>query len=194
MMKTFFSWLKILSFCVLVWTGAAQAANVEGFQIEDRIRLADTELQLNGVGVRSAYFLKFYVASMYLTQRSSSKDVIVRTTGPKRFQMAMLFSASSADFNKALTKGMRRNSTDEEFAKLEERMHTMEKIIDSFVTVKRGDVINMDFIPGKGTVVSVNGLAKFSPIGGEDFYGKLLEVFIGEHVSDEPLRQRLLGL
>ena len=182
--------------CVVVLAlavSSAQAMKVENVNLDDQITLADAPLVLNGAGVRKAYFIKAYVAGMYLPRKSSRKDEIVQIKGPKRFQMVMLMGADSKEFNKALIKGMTRNSSPEEFSRLEMRMHAFEKIIDSFERVRAGDIVLMDYLPTTGTVVSVNGRVHGSPIGGEDFYGKLLEIFIGEHVADEHLRQHLLG-
>jgi hypothetical protein len=187
-------WKSFWCALALVWAASsAHAIKVEGVNLDDQITLVDAPLVLNGAGVRKAYFIKAYVAGMYLPRKSSRKDEIVHIQGPKRFQMVMLMGADSKEFNKALIQGMQRNSSPEEFPRLEARMHAFEKIIDSFVSVKSGDVVLMDYLPGTGTVVSVNGHVQGSPIGGEDFYAKLLEIFIGEHVADEHLKQHLLG-
>lgn len=184
--------------CLLALTaglvgGTAEAVTIEGVHVDDKVTLADKELQLNGAGVRTAYTLRFYVAGLYLDHRAGHKQEVLQMDGPKRLQIIMLVSASSQDFNKAMVRGMRKNSSDEEFARLQERIQMFERIIDSYVTVRRGDVVRMDFIPGTGTVVSVNGVAKTAPIPGQDFYSKLLEIFVGDHVNDEPLKKRLLG-
>lgn len=187
-------WIALILSLTVLLALPARASKLEGVHLDEQLHLANSELVLNGYGARTAYFLKFYVASLYLPRKSSSKDEIVRMPGAKRLQMVMLFGATSKDFNKALIRGMTANSTPDEFARLQSRMHEFEKVIDSFVAVKKGDVINMDFVPGTGLVVSVNGSIKEVPIKGEDFYGKLLEIFIGQHVADEPLRRHLLGL
>jgi hypothetical protein len=172
----------------------AIAKDVAGIRLQDMVKVGDSDLVLNGAGARTAYFLKFYVASLYLPRKSHTKDEIVQMRGAKRLQMVMLFDATSKDFNKALIRGMTANSSADELAKLESRMHEFEKVIDTFVSVKKGDVVNMDFVPGTGLLVSVNGHSRSAAITGEDFYAKLLEIFIGQHVADVPLRKQLLGL
>jgi Chalcone isomerase-like len=183
-------------FCAAVLWGAvfsAHAIRLEGVDVEEQTTLADSPLVLNGAGVRKTHFIKAYVASLYLPGKAALKEDVVRMSGPKRFQMVMLIGADSKEFSKALIKGMRRNSTEEEFARLEERMRVFESHIDSLVKVKQGDIVRMDYFPGAGMVLSLNGRAHGAPIVGEEFYGKLLEIFIGAHVSDGLLRQNLLG-
>jgi Chalcone isomerase-like len=181
--------------CVLFLglSSSAGAMQVAGVDVPERVQLADAVLELNGAGVRRAYFLEVYVASLYLPARQKDALTVLNLRGNKRLQMVMLMSASSQDFNKAMVKGMRRNSSDDEFQRLQSRVHEFEHIINSYGAVKRGDVIGIDHIEGKGTVVSVNGQARATPIAGEDFYNKILEIFLGTHVSDAALKQKLLG-
>ena len=53
--------------------------------------------------------------------------------------------------------------------------------------------VNLDFLPAQGLLFAVNGRLLGAPIPGEDFYGALLRVFVGELVSDDRLRAGLLG-
>ena len=64
----------------------ASAASLEGQHFEDQIRLGDTTLLLNGLGLRGVMFIKGYVAGLYLPVRSSSLAEITGNTGPKRLQ------------------------------------------------------------------------------------------------------------
>ena len=185
------SFLCVVALCCASFT--VQAAKLEGIEVDEQVRLSNTDLLLNGAGVRKTHFIKAYVASLHLPRRSTHVDEVVQMRGPKRLQMVMLVGVESKEFTKAMLKGMRRNSTEAELSRLQERMHVFEQIIDSMVSVKRGDVLWLDYLPDMGMVLSVNGQTRGMPIVGEDFYGKLLEVFIGAHVSDPPLKQHLLG-
>ena len=53
---------------------AAQAADIEGQHFDDRIRLADSELVLNGVGLRAVAWFKGYAAGLYLGQKASTAE------------------------------------------------------------------------------------------------------------------------
>ncbi|MBI3369050.1 MAG: chalcone isomerase family protein [Burkholderiales bacterium] len=59
--------------------------------------------------------------------------------------------------------------------------------------VKKGDLINLDFVPGQGLLFSRNGKLLGAAIPGEDLYGALLRCFIGEHPVDDKLKAGLLG-
>ena len=51
----------------------------------------------------------------------------------------------------------------------------------------------MDYLPQTGLVISVDDKIKGSPIAGADFYAAVLRIFIGEHPTDQELKNRLLG-
>jgi Chalcone isomerase-like len=178
----------VLGVCTSSW-----AVHLAGVDVPEHVQVAGSDSVLNGAGVRRAYFLEVYVASLYLPQRQKDTAAILNMPGSKRLQMIMLMSASSQDFNKAMVKGMRRNSTDDEYHHLQSRISDFERIINGYGAVKRGDVISIDYVPGKGTAVSVNGQMKDAQIAGEDFYKKILEIFLGTNVNDAELKQKLLG-
>ena len=97
------------------------------------------------------------------------------------------------EFKKALIRGIEKNHSPEQQAALAPRTSAFAAIIDSFGKVKSGDVIDMDFLPTKGLVVSVNGQAKGEPIAGADFYAAVLRIFIGNRPAEKDMKERLLG-
>ena len=68
----------------------ARAAEHSGVQFDDSVRLAGTELQLNGLGLRSLFILKAYVAGLYVPARSSHAGDLLAQTGPRRLALKML--------------------------------------------------------------------------------------------------------
>jgi hypothetical protein len=174
--------------------GAAPAAVYEGVQFDDAIQLEGSELRLNGLGMRAVYIIKGYVAGLYLSERAATAAAVLEAKGPKRLQIRMLREARPQDFNKALVSGMRKNATEAELRALGERIDQLERIIESIGSTKKGDTINLDFIPERGMTLSMNGAVKGGVIGGADFYNALLEIFVGDHPVDAKLKKGLLGL
>jgi len=54
-------------------------------------------------------------------------------------------------------------------------------------------VVNLDFLPGKGLVMTLNGARRGQPIPGEDLYAGVLKIFLGELPVDKKLKAGLLG-
>jgi hypothetical protein len=184
--------LRILCLSGLLAAGA-QATVIEGQHFDDRIRLADTDLVLNGVGLRAVAWLKGYAAGLYLGQRAGTPEAVVSAKGPKRIRMKMMVEVESKEFVKAFDKGMKRNLSEAEHAALTERMAKFDAIVNALVKLKKGDVVDLDYIPQRGLVLSLNGVAKGEPLPGEDLYAGLLKIFIGPRPVDARLKAGLLG-
>jgi hypothetical protein len=166
---------------------------VEGQAFERRVRVGGAELLLNGTGVRAVAWFKGYVAGLYLGRHAGDAEAVLATAGPKRLQLRMLQEVPAAEFVKAFKKGVERNADAAELPHLAERMERFEALIAELGTVHKGDLINLDLEPGRGTVFSLNGTLRGDAIAGDDFYAALLRSFVGEHPYDTKLKAGLLG-
>jgi hypothetical protein len=54
-------------------------------------------------------------------------------------------------------------------------------------------VIHLDFVPGTGTRVIVNGQPRGSVIPGDDFFTSVLRIWIGDKPADADLKKGLIG-
>ena len=86
--------------------------------------------------------------------------------------------------------GFNNNHGPAAMADLKERLDAFNRL---FETVKEGDVILMDYIPGQGTRVSIRGQLK-GLVPGKDFNDALLRVWLGERPADKRLKKAMLGL
>ncbi len=77
---------------------SAEAREVAGVKFDETARLAgiDTPLVLNGAGVRSKFFVKVYVAGLYLQQKTNSAETVLASPGAKRVHMHFVHSQVSA--------------------------------------------------------------------------------------------------
>lgn len=180
----------------LAWAAEARAGTVvvEGVRFDDRIRLGGAELLLNGTGVRAVAWFKGYVAALYLPAAARSAAEVTAQAGPRRLRLVMLQNAPAGEFVKAFDKGVNRNSSDSEQAALRERMTQFERHVAEMLQVQRGDVVDLDYEPTRGTVLVVNGKLRGSPVAGADFNAALMRAFVGERPYDKKLRDGLLGL
>ena len=183
----------LVTLCLFVAGAAASAARIEGQTFDEQIRVADSELVLNGVGIRGILWIKGYVAGLYMAQKGATPQQVLAVKGAKRIQMKMLLDVESKEFTKAFNVGIRRNSTEAENAALKDRIEQFDHTIDLIGKIGKGDVVNLDFVPARGLVLSVNGVVKGQPIPGEDLYAGILKIFIGEQPVDKKLKAGLLG-
>lgn len=187
-----------LGFCLaaaLSATGvtAAQAATLEGQQFDDTVVLGQHKLQLNGLGLRGVAWLKAFVAGLYVTTPSRDAAALLAETGPRRLRLKIMLQAPSNELTKSLLRRVKRHETPEVQARLADRLALFAQQLDGLGQLVPGDVVDMDYLPGKGLVLSRNGKAAGKPVVGDDLYRAVLQIFVGEHAIDPRMKQGLLG-
>ena len=183
--------LFVLLFCL---GGLAQAAaEVGGVKFEDTSRLGAAELQLNGAGMRSRFFLKVYAIGLYLTERKTTAADVLAVKGAKRLQVVTLRELTAEQFADALVEGIRKNHSDSEATAINTRIEEFKSAILAVKTAAKGDAISIDWLPDSGTRLSVNGKQQGKDIAGEDFYLALLRIWLGPKPAQDDLKDALLG-
>jgi Chalcone isomerase-like len=172
---------------------AARPIKVEGHTFVGDITLAGSALQLNGVGLRAVAWLKGYAAGLYLPRRATTTAQVLAQPGPKRLQLRMLHDVDAEEFVKAFIKGVDRNTPPAEAARLADRVPRFNATVRSLAKLAKRDVIDLDFVPGRGLVLARNGQVRGEPVPGEDFYAALLRCFVGERPADPEMKVGLLG-
>jgi len=190
MSKPFFTLVLLL---VLAVSRPVQSRTIEGQPYEEQMQLAGSTLLLNGVGLRQVAWFKGYAAGLYLTRKATTTDQALSAPGPTRLQIRMLVDVDTIEFSKSFNRGIRRNTPAAQQAALGERMQAFDQIILGVGKVKTNDAIDIDFLPGRGVVLSVNGKPRGAPVPGDDLYAALLRIFLGDKPADPELKQGLLG-
>lgn len=111
--------------------------------------------------------------------------------GQKRILMHFLYDEVAKEkLTDGWNDGFENNNTAEQFTTLKPRLG---KFNAMFQTVKKGDVILLDYLPGIGTEVHINEQVKGTVLG-EDFYQALLKVWLGDDPADDDLKNAMLGI
>jgi hypothetical protein len=113
--------------------------------------------------------------------------------GAKRVAIHMLRDVDADTFAKALVDGMRPNHDEATMKGLEPRIGQLNAIMAELKEAKKGMSIALDWIPGAGTQVTIDGKAAGKPIEGEDFYRALLRIWVGAKPVQDDLKKALLG-
>jgi hypothetical protein len=171
---------------------SVSAAEVAGVKIEDRTRVGDADLALNGAGLRTRLFFQVYAIGLYLPQKSSTPDAILAQPGPKRVAIHMLRDVGADTFTEALADGIRANHSEAEAKALEPRIKELAAIMAEIKEAKKGMALTLDWT-GAGTQLVVDGKPAGRPIAGEDFYRALLRIWLGDKPVQDDLKKALLG-
>ncbi|HZF18603.1 MAG TPA: chalcone isomerase family protein [Burkholderiales bacterium] len=178
---------------VALLVAPAHAAEVAGVKIEDRVTVESSELALNGAGLRTKFFVNVYAAGLYLAQKKTSASEVLALPGPKRVSMRLMRDLSAKQLVDALDEGIRDNTPAAERESLKDRVADLSALMSSLQSAKAGDVIALDWVPGTGTRIVLNGAARGKPIPGEDFYRALLRIWLGDDPVSKDLKKALLG-
>ncbi|MBC7919049.1 MAG: chalcone isomerase family protein [Rhodoferax sp.] len=180
----------------LALAGSALAApmNISGVKVEDSATVAGAKLQLNGAGIRYKAIFKVYVAELYTSKKVATLEELVAAPGPKRMAVTMLRDIDARELGKLLTRGMEDNASKTEMSKLVPGLIRMGAIFSEQKNLKAGDRFEIDWIPGKGSVITVKGEVQGEPFVEADFFKALMSIWLGSVPADYKLKDNLLGM
>ena len=187
-------WLFVVF--MLCWTAAANAVELGGVVLPDTARLSaeGPELLLNGAGERWIMLFKIYAIGLYLPARRTTLNDVLALKGPKRLLLVIQRNElTGKQIHEYLISRISDGTQQDEMAAMQARMDDLDRIINAERSIKHGGTIALDYLPGQGTMIRVNGTAKGAPIPGEDFYQALLRIWLGERAKSTTLRDALLG-
>ena len=87
---------------------------------------------------------------------------------------------------------MRKNESEQVQGQLADRLAAFSALIDGIGTLRSGDTIDLDWLPGQGLQLLLNHRPVGAVTPGEDFYRSVLKIFIGERPVDPRMKEGLL--
>ena len=180
---------------LLLAARVAFALEIAGVEFPSSLEAAPggTALVLNGAGIRNAFFLDVYAVGLYLPRRTPSAAEAIDGTGARRVAIRLLRDVSARRFSDALESGLRGNHSEAQMEQLAPRIQQLRDIMSELGVARAGMRIDLDMLPGIGTVVTIDGRPRGAPIPGEDFYRALLKNWLGERPVSAELKRALLG-
>jgi hypothetical protein len=167
---------------------SARAATLAGVTMPEQTTLNGKTLVLNGLGLRTATFLKVkvYVIGLYLESKSSDAKGIIDSSGAKRVEMRFVHDVSASELRDGWSEAFENNYPDVASIKSE-----IAQFNASMRDVKSGDTIALDF---RGTAVDVlvNGKTTDS-VEGSAFQRAALGIWLGPEPPSEDLKNGILG-
>lgn len=166
----------------------AAAAQVGGVKFEERLPLGEEELRLNGVALfRYRVVIKAYAAALYLGEGISADRALDDV--PRRLEIEYFWAIPAEAFAEVTVDGIARNVDAETMADLHDRIERFNAL---YSDVRPGDRYALTYLPGDGTILSLNGVPRGS-IPGADFARALFSIWLGEEPFDASLKTQLLG-
>ncbi len=187
MLKKIFGVLLVTVFLAT----SVYALEIGGVKIPDTMNAEGKSLALNGAGIRTKFFIKVYVAGLYLGQKGSNAQAIVNADEPMAVKLQIISGmVDSKKMQKATMEGFE-NATNGNIAPIKAQ-------IDQFMgitfgdTTKVNDVFDFVCVPGKGVEILKNGASK-GTIEGAAFKKALFGIWLGDKPAQDDLKAAMLG-
>jgi hypothetical protein len=167
--------LFILLLTLLSWPAAGRAATLAGVTLPDKAQAGSDTLVLNGMALRKKFFIKVYVAGLYLPHKEGDAAKILAADAPRRMEMDFLYGVSPSQMCDAWKEGLAANTpgapadVQKSFATLCSWMEDLPK----------GQRLVLTYLPGSGTQVEVKGKVK-GTLEGKPTADAILATWIGK--------------
>jgi hypothetical protein len=180
-------------------TGAWATVDVSGVSLDETVTVAGVPLHLNGAGFRKRGYFKIDVTALYLQQKYNTLDAIEKAPGAKRIQLVIQQDVTGSQASRYFLIDFEASATPAEFAQLISEVSQIGDIYSALPKIKKGDVVTMDWVPGKGMIATLNGVV-LTPHGAATAYMNnellarvMLRMYVGGKTPTE-LHDNLLGL
>lgn len=164
------------------------AATLAGVTLPDTVQAGGKTLVLNGLGLRTKFVVKVYVAGLYLQQKSSDANAILKTDDPKRLVMHFLRDVSRKQIVDAFDESFNNNAPEAR----KSMKADIDRLLGALEPLKEGDEMVFTSVPGTGTTFAINGKDKLT-IAGPAFAPVLFSVWLGPKPPNESLKKGILG-
>ncbi len=171
---------------------AALALDVAGQSIPGKLKLGNADLVLNGAGIRTRAFFKVYVGALYLPEKKTAAAEALASQGAKRVALHLLSDLTAVQIGGALD-NMADNLSEAEREAFKGRIADLKATMEAVGAAKEKSIITLDFVPGTGLRIALDGAQKGKTIAGEDFYRALLKIWLGDKPVDSALKSGMLG-
>jgi hypothetical protein len=137
--------------------GAWASVDIGGVPLDETVTVGGVPLILNGAGYRKRGYFKIDVTALYTQTRVSSSDALEKVAGPRRIELVVQQDITGSQASRYFLIDFEASATPAEFAQLINEVSLIGDVYSSLPKIKKGDVVTMDWLPGKGLLAMLNG-------------------------------------
>jgi hypothetical protein len=164
-------------------------ADLHGISLPDVRMIDGTQLQLNGIGLRtfSIFEIPIYVAGLYLERRNSNSDAILHSPEKKLLDIRFLHDVTAEEARDAWLDGFEKNCK----APCHLDPGDVQRFLAAVPSLQNGDHSTLLFTSA-GVNITINGQPT-GTITDANFAVVVLATFIGSEPPTPRLKRELLG-
>lgn len=187
--------MRMLTLCLLsLLPLLAQARSIDQIEIAEQLSAGQElpALQLNGAATRYFFgMVPVYIGALYLEQPANNSQQIITQDSAKRMQFVMRRDVRARKIAEALSDALSTNLDEAELRQLQPQIDQLMALYGN-VTLHKGDISSLDYLPGQGTRLIMSGQDK-GRIPGKQLYDALLKVWIGPSPVSREFKASILG-
>jgi hypothetical protein len=184
--------LILLTIITLTFVGTNNAQKtVGGVKMPKKIMIGKTVLELNGAGVREKFFMDMYACGIYVKVKTTNALDIINKDSHTAIKIQIISGMiTSKKMTDAVAEGFK-NATNGKTKPIQKKIDELKKVFSN-EEIKKGDIYDLIYVPGKGTVIFKNG--KIQPIiKGLEFKKALFGIWLSNKPVDKDLKKDLLS-
>ena len=182
--------MMIFAAVLLLSVSSVNALEVGGANLDESLKIGNTDLVLNGAGVRNKFFLDVYACGLYLKEKTQDSKKIIDADEPMAIRISVLSGLMSADKMIGAYEEGFINSTNNNVDPLKDK-------IAIFIDGHKGefgkkDVLDISYDPATGTTVTIKGKVT-ATVPGLDFKKAVFGIWLCDKPAQKDLKKKMLG-
>jgi len=168
---------------------ASAQVSAQGQEVPAVVKVASSELTLNGAGFRRLMGMKMYEAGLYLDKKSQDADVILNDDAPQMVRMHIVSNMiTAARVEDVVLSGFKATKTYDQYR------DEVTLLLKAFATdVKAGDYYDLYYEPGTGLRAYLNGEESVVVPSDAGFKKALYGIWLSDTPVQRKLKRQMLG-
>lgn len=176
--------------CLIVNFIANAQKEIGGITLPTNLKFKETNLVLNGAGIRKKYWMDMYVGGLYLEKKSNDANSVIEDDKNMAIRIHIVSSLiTTKKMMDAVDEGLKK-STNGKQSEFKEEIDKFKAVFQP--EIKEGDIYDIVYIPSVGTVILKNSKLSVT-IKGIKFKKALFGIWFCSDPADEDLKKAMLG-
>ncbi|MBW1988080.1 MAG: chalcone isomerase family protein [Deltaproteobacteria bacterium] len=163
---------------LLIVVPPAPAMEISGIELAPTFTVDDTQLVLNGAGLREKLWVDVYVGALYLPEKMDSGEKILAADEPMVMRMHFVRAGVSPEqLQDSWRESLGQTVDPQKMKDLEDNIQAFIRAFDT--ETEKGTVYDIVYLPEQGLSVRVNGEQK-AVVGGLEMKKAVFGVWLGD--------------
>jgi len=185
------SWLvALVGILTLTLPAVSHTKEFSGVNFADEVTIGQQPCKLVGVGMRKKLVVDVYCGALYMREPTQDPQQVIAAEQPKRVLLHVVYKQVEPNqWVEGWQEGFKKNTPNPDAA----LKSKIEQFMQCFTEpVRKGQEVQVTYVPDKGTEVMVNKQVK-ATITGSDFMKALWSIWFGKEPASESLMKGMLG-